>query len=181
VRFVSIAGPEDPSGQQPTFRTLFTDRRVPGLAAVRFLLEHPGGPDVNVGVPWPAVLLAFASVQGEVLACPESGPLRQIAPDGSRAMVLYATDRTITLRYGNDDAIGPAGYTLHIDGVCVEPSLRRLYEANATTRHNLPRLRASEPFGRARGSRVWVSLRDSGQFMDVRDNHGGRGGWYRVP
>ena len=61
------------------------------------------------------------------------------------------------------------GYTLHIEGLQVEPRLLALYRAcDAAGRGHLPALRTEQAFGRARDSFVSVAIRDSGTFLDPR-------------
>ena len=56
-------------------------------------------------------------------------------------------------------------------GVCVEPSLRALYESmNTAGRTELPALHPEQPFGRARSGEILVSIRDTGAFMDPRSD-----------
>ena len=44
-----------------------------------------------------------------------------------------------------------------------------LYEAcNAAGRGELPALRPDQPLGRARGTEVYVAIRDTGSWMDPR-------------
>ena len=68
------------------------------------------------------------------------------------------------------------GYTIHIEGVCVEPRLLALYRLwNEAGRGELPALRGGQPFGRARGDEIGVAIRDAGTFMDPRS----RRDWWR--
>lgn len=106
-----------------------------------------------------------------------SEPIRVPAWDsdtasGYDALVLYATTERITLLYsmfGTCDSV-VCGYTIHVEGICVEPSLLALYEqTNAEGREYLPALRGGQAFGRARGSEILLAVRDSpGSFHDPR-------------
>ena len=61
------------------------------------------------------------------------------------------------------------GYTVHLVGVCTEPSLLALYrQLDRDGRGSLPALRGDQPLGRARGAEIQVSIRDTGSFMDPR-------------
>jgi hypothetical protein len=61
------------------------------------------------------------------------------------------------------------GYTLHLEGLCVDPGLLASYRQwNAAGRGQLPALRAGQAVGRARAARVGVAIRDTGSFMDPR-------------
>jgi hypothetical protein len=89
-------------------------------------------------------------------------------------MVLYATTERITLLYsmskfGTCDSV-VCGYTIHVEGVCVEPSLLALYnQLNDQGRNYLPALHGGQAFGRARGSEILVAVRNSpGSFHDPR-------------
>ena len=66
-------------------------------------------------------------------------------------------------------ASGSHGYTIHLVGICPEPSLKALYEScDAAGRGSLPALHGDEPLGRSRGSSFLVAIRDTGSFMDPR-------------
>ncbi len=81
---------------------------------------------------------------------------------------FYASSQEITLRYTREDDVFP-GYTVHIVGICVEPSLQALYQQkNAEGRSHLPAVRGGQPIGRAWGSEVVVAIRDNGPFLDPR-------------
>jgi hypothetical protein len=81
---------------------------------------------------------------------------------------LYATQSRITLKYTRDDNV-VAGYTVHIEKVCVEPTLQALYEKmNEAGRLDLAALRPGQPLGRATGAEIDVAIRDDGKFLDPR-------------
>ena len=91
----------------------------------------------------------------------------EIAP-GYQVLVLYASQERITLKYTGEDNV-VQGYTLHVENICVEPTLLALYETwNEAGRSSLPALRAGQAFGRARGGEIGVSIRDTGAFLDPR-------------
>jgi hypothetical protein len=114
----------------------------------------------------PDVTLAgMPATAGETLHVPASG---YNIGSGYEVLVLYATENRITLKYTRNDNV-VYGYTLHVEGVCVEPNLLALYrDWNAAGREELPALRAGQAFGRAIGAEVGVAIRDSGAFMDPR-------------
>ena len=94
---------------------------------------------------------------------------------GYAVLVLYADSQRITLKYTGEDSV-VHGYAVHVEGVCVEPSLLALYERmNAGGRGQLPALRAGQALGRARGNEIQVAIRDTGRFMDPRT----RKDWWR--
>jgi hypothetical protein len=102
---------------------------------------------------------------GEVLHLPDSG---YSIGSGYEALVLYATEDQLTLKYTREDHV-VYGYTIHLENICVEPSLLALYQAwNDAGRGELPALRGSQPLGRARGGEIGVAIRDTGSFMDPR-------------
>jgi hypothetical protein len=83
-------------------------------------------------------------------------------------LVLYAGQERLTLKYTGEDNV-VAGYTLHIEGICVEPNLLALYEdMDAAGRSRLPALRTGQAFGRTYGDEVGIAIRDAGRFMDPR-------------
>lgn len=89
-------------------------------------------------------------------------------PNAYEALVLYAAENRITLKYTREDNV-VRGYTLHVENVCVAPSLLALYQQwNAAGRAQLPALKEGQSFGRARGTEIGVVIRDNGSFMDPR-------------
>ena len=118
---------------------------------------------------YPEVTLAGMGVTpGEVLHLPDSGCN---IGSGYEALVLYATEERITLKYTREDNV-VYGYTIHIENICVEPSLLALYTAwNSAGRGELPALRGGQPLGRARSGTIGVTIRDTGTFMDPRSRY----------
>jgi hypothetical protein len=101
----------------------------------------------------------------ETIHVPESG---YTIGSGYEVLVLYASRERITLKYTRNDNV-VSGYTLHVENVCVEPTLLALYQAwNDAGRSQLPALRAGQAFGRARGDEIGVVIRDNGTSMDPR-------------
>jgi len=110
---------------------------------------------------------------GEVIHVPSSG--YEIG-GGYQALVLYADEERLTLKYTADDNV-IVGYTLHLENICVEPTLLALYRAaDSLGRHAMPALRAGQAVGRARSDRLGVAIRDTGAFMDPR----ARQDWWRA-
>lgn len=162
---VDVSGPIDDGA--PQLNTLFGDDRLP--AFVTNYRVHDWDWSCNCrGAPItdPEVTLTgLGTSVGEVLELPDSG---YDIGGGYEALVLFVDDTRITLKYTREDNV-VSGYTIHVEGVCVEPSLRALYEAShAAGRVDLPALRGDQPFGRARGGEVRVAIRDTGRFMDPR-------------
>ncbi|MCZ7574132.1 MAG: hypothetical protein M5U01_36750 [Ardenticatenaceae bacterium] len=117
----------------------------------------------------PEVTLAgLATRLGETIHVPGSGYSIGSLGDGYEVLVLYASADHITLKYTREDNV-VRGYTLHVEGICVDPNLLALYQSsNSTGRGRLPALRAGQPFARARGHEIRVAVRDNGAFMDPR-------------
>jgi hypothetical protein len=162
---VDYDGGEDPAA--PQLYTLFLDRRVPAFATVYRVYDWDW--DCNCRgdlLAYPEVTLAGMGVApGEALSLPDSG---YNIGDGYEALVLYATEERITLKYTREDNV-VWGYTVHVENICVEPSLLALYRiSNNAGRIDLPALRGGQPFGRARGGEIGVAIRDTGTFMDPR-------------
>jgi hypothetical protein len=87
---------------------------------------------------------------------------------GYGALVLYAEPRRLTLKYTGEDNV-VAGYTIHLENVCVDENLLALYEQmNAAGRTELPALFPGQPLGRAPGTEIDVAIRDTGSFLDPR-------------
>jgi hypothetical protein len=164
-------GGDDPKA--PHLYTLFADRRTPVFTRVYHVYDWNWGCNCRGSLlTGPHVTLAgWRVAPGEVLHLPDSG-----YDIGGRyeALVLYASEERITLKYTLDDDV-VIGYTIHVEGVCVEPSLLALYRAwDEAGRGELPALRGGQPFGRALGTEIRVAIRDNGRFLDPRS----RGDWW---
>jgi len=158
-------GADDP--RAPQLYTLFADHRVPAFTSVYRVYDWNwscncrGGLLTNRDV----TLVGLAVLPGEVLYLPDSG---YDIGDSYEALVLYAAEDRITLKYTLDDNV-VIGYTIHIENVCVEPRLLALYRTwNDAGRGELPALRGGQPFGRARAGEIRVAIRDTGTFLDPR-------------
>jgi len=159
--------PDDPKA--PHLRGLFADRRLPLVTATYrvWQWDWENNQRGNEPEPYaPVSLIEVAVTPGEILYVPPSG--YEIDARGYEVLVLYASEERITLKYTREDSI-VYGYTLHLEHICVEPSLLALYEEmNAEGRHYLPALREGQPIGRARGTALGIVIRDTGQWMDPR-------------
>jgi hypothetical protein len=160
--------PQDPNGSPPQLNTLFDDRRVPVFAQLYQVQQLDWS--CTCFHDWitspPVTLIGFATAAGEALHVPES--VYVIDPPDYAAMVLYAADDTITLKYTTADTVAD-GYTIHLAGVCVDPALLAAYRAaDAAGRAELPGLHRGQAFGRARASEIQVAIRDTGSWMDPR-------------
>jgi hypothetical protein len=119
---------------------------------------------------WSVTMVGLAASPGEPIYIPERGP--EIYPGGYIAMVLYAEEQRITLGYTRRDTVS-AGYTVHLENICVDPNLLALYNAqiDAAGWHatgHLPALRNNQSLGTAIDHQIGVAIRDVGTFMDPR-------------
>jgi hypothetical protein len=158
-------GGDDP--RAPQFSTFFADHRLPVFTTNYRVYDWDWSCNCRGKLlSDPRVTLAgLGVVPGEVLYLPDSG---YDIGGGYEALVLYAAEDRITFKYTLDDNV-LIGYTLHVENVCVEPSLLALYRAlNDAGRGGLPALRGGQPFGRAWDGEIRVAIRDTGAFLDPR-------------
>jgi hypothetical protein len=166
---VDIGGPTDAGA--PQLPGLFADNRtatfVNAYQTNQWIWGTPPDPGFRgdpVTVP-PVTVIGMATTPGELIRVPPSG---YTIGDGYEVLVLYATANRITVKYTREDNV-VAGYTLHVDNVCVDRNLIALYnQRNSEGRRNLPALREGQAFGRANSSELIVAIRDWGTFMDPR-------------
>jgi hypothetical protein len=170
---VDYGGSSDPN-LPPQLPGLFADNRTGSVVSVYQVYDWDWQHDRRGQLLTnPVVTLAglFAS-PGETVHVPPSG---YSIGSGYEVLVLFASPQRITLKYTREDNV-VHGYTLHLEGVCVEPRLVALYNTwNSSGRQYLPALRASQALGRAQGGEVQVAIRDSGTFLDPRS----RKDWWR--
>jgi hypothetical protein len=161
-----------PDPLAPQLWGLFTDNRVPTFSSDYQVFDWNWGTNQRGGplTTWPVTLAGFQVQPGEIIQAPPSG--RDIG-QGYRALVLYAAPRQITLKYTGEDNV-VYGYTIHIEGICVEPGLLARFQSLAGSRQ-LPALNSFEPIGRAAGPELDVAIRDAGTFMDPRSH----GDWWQ--
>ncbi len=164
---VDYGGHTDPAA--PQLYTLFLDNRVPQFSGVYQVYDWNWQTNTRGGLiaTWPVTLLGMGTARGEVLRLPWRN-----APDIYQgvywALVLYASTERITFVYTRLDTVAQ-GYTIHVEGLCVEPGLLSLYQQqNAAGRWALPALKGQQPFGRANGPEIKIAIRDTGAFMDPR-------------
>jgi hypothetical protein len=158
----------------PQLPGLFTDNRTGVFKEVYQVYDWDWGCNCrgDLLTNWPVTLAGMEVTPGETIHVPDSG---YSIGGGYEVLVLYASTERITLKYTRDDNV-ILGYTLHVENVCVEPSLLSLYQAaNSAGRGQLPALQAGQAFGRARGDEIRVAIRDNGSFMDPRS----RADWWR--
>ena len=169
---IDMAGPTDDLA--PQLAGLFADKRTPAFSNVYRVNQWDWGRNARGGpiTDFEVTLAGLAATPGETVHVPPSG---YGIGQGYAVLVLYADSQRITLKYTGEDSV-VHGYAVHVEGVCVEPSLLALYERmNAGGRGQLPALRAGQALGRARGNEIQVAIRDTGRFMDPRT----RKDWWR--
>lgn len=162
---VNYNGPTDT--EAPKLYRLFADQRVPTFVQNYQVNQWDWGCNCKGGPinDWPVTMSGMAVSPGETIHVPDSG--YEIAP-GLEVMVLYADQDSITLKYTAEDNV-IYGYTIHLLDICVDPSLKSLYDQkHAAGRGELPAIAAGQPVGRARTGEIKVVIRDTGQFMDPR-------------
>lgn len=164
----------------PRLSDLFADHRAPVFIAVYQVNQWDGR---YPGSFWPltepeVTLAGLASTPSETLHTPGMFTPQEIYGGGYQAMVLYADEERLTLKYTREDNV-VMGYTLHLEGICVEPSLLALYrQSNASGRSYLPALKVGQALGRARSGEVKLVIRDVGSFMDPRSH---KDWWRDIP
>lgn len=169
---IDYGGTSDPNA--PQFASLFSPARLPSFVNTYQVGKWDWGCNCKIGWDdaWLVELLGMGTARAEIISTPASGYDIGFRPTGYEVMVLYATNQQITLTYGRyDSVVNPqgSGYAIHVENICVEPSLLTLYNTlNSQGRTRLPALFANQPFGRARGAEIQAALQDSGTFMDPR-------------
>jgi hypothetical protein len=162
-------GPVD--DDPPQLAGIFTDYRAPVFGQAYRVNDWDwscGGSGCRLGPldHVAATLITLAAGVGEALGIPHRRA--QIYGGGYKALVLYAEPTQITLGYTRDDSVAN-GYTVHLEGICVDPNLVALYRSsNAAGRGFLPALREDEVLGTAPNSSILVAVRDRGVFFDPR-------------
>jgi hypothetical protein len=162
---VDYAGNVDPNA--PQLYTLFDDQRTPIFDAAYqvyrwdWTCNCQGGPITK----WDVTLLGMRTTPGEIIHLPVAG---YDIGGGYGALVLYAEPTRLTLKYAREDNV-VAGYTLHLENICVDANLLALYQQlNAAGRSELPALWPGQPLGRTSGTEVDAAIRDNGSFLDPR-------------
>jgi hypothetical protein len=154
----------------PQLYTLFADNRTPAFSAVYQMYDWDWANNRRgalIADP-PVTLAGMVVAKNEIIRVPASGyDIGRLAA-GYEVMVLYATNTRITLKYTREDNV-VSGYTIHIENICVEPSLLSLYQTtNAAGRARLPARYPGQGIGRAITTEIGVAIRDRGSFMDPR-------------
>ncbi len=182
----TVPGPTDQSGdyytqgpRAPKLYDLFSPRRTP----TPFYNYQVGNWVWNHDLPTHGYTTTFQALGtmiflpatvGQLVTVPSSG---YTIGAGMEVIVLYADSSRITLKIGREDTVA-GGYTIHIEGICVDPNLVALYQSldqdGMGPRYNngsfdLPTLASGQPVGVASSNRFGVCIRDgAGTFMDAR-------------
>lgn len=162
---VDYGGGTDPGA--PQLAGLFDDHRIPIFSGAYQVHRWDWICDcLGTVYDSPAVtLLGMATSSDETIHVPQSG---YDIGGGYQVLVLYAATNRITLKYTREDNV-VEGYTLHVENLCVDPTLLELYSRmDEAGRSELPALRAGQAFGYARVSEIGVVIRDNGAFLDPR-------------
>lgn len=165
LSLIDMGGPTDQ--RAPQLAGLFEDERTPTFSGVYRVNNWDWGRNARGGpiTEFEVTLVGMEVQPGETIHVPGAG---YDIGQGYQVLVMYASPERITLKYTGEDTVA-TGYAIHVDGICAEPSLLKLYEQlNAAGRRELPALRAGQPFGRAIGYEIQVAIRDTGRFMDPR-------------
>lgn len=169
LKLVDYGGGTD--ANPPQLHGLFGDRRTPGFTSAHQVYNWNWGcgSDGCRGAPVSSpqvTLLGVAVRPGERLYLPSRAP--EIYGGGYTALVLYAEEERITLKYTREDNV-VGGYTVQIEGLCVDPNLLRLYrQANAAGRGSLPGIKNGQAVGTASSGEVRAAVRDCGAYLDPR-------------
>lgn len=165
LNLIDYWGPSDPLAVQ--LYGIFADQRTPRFSAAYRVYDWNWECNCRAGLiaDWDVTLLGVQASDGETVRV----PIRNTdMSNGYQAIVLYADTDRLTLKYTPDDNV-IVGYTVHLEGFTVEPSLIALYTTmNHSGRGRLPALRSGQIVGRVRGAEVKVAIRDNGSFMDPR-------------
>lgn len=197
--FVNFGKTQDKKA--PQLATLFQPTRVPKFTALYKVPQWNWGTPPQPGSALSTfethalpsgysgnnvTVLGVQTTPGELLRSPTSG-YNLGSPWGKGAAILYAdstNDHAITLHFTREDSIAK-GYSVQIQGVCVDPNLLKAYNArdvwNSGARYTkksfpLPGLTAGQVFGVAMGTEIRLVVRDNGSWMDPRDMND----WWRI-
>lgn len=166
---VDINGPTD--GDAPQLNGIFGDQRLAQFVGAHQVFDWNWGCGADgcrgepLGAPG-VTLVDVGTTPGEALSVPRRNA--EIYGGGFVALVLYAEENRMTLGYTREDSVAN-GYAVHLEGLCVDPSLVSTYRAaNGQGRGQLPALRNGETLGTAAGASLQVAVRDRGMFRDPR-------------
>jgi len=181
-------GPSNDPEIPPQFTTLFEGQPTPPILNTYQANGWDWDHHQPIPTPWdnPEVSVIGLQTSPRTIVRVPDGSRRigdECGDGGCDALVIYASQQEIALKYTRDDRIfylppGNAGYTVYITGICVEPTLLTLYQQlDAAGRSDLPAVRGGQPIGRAWGGEIAVAIRDNGAFLDPRGCDGFWKGW----
>lgn len=156
----------------PKLCTMFAPDRVPAITA-NYIIK---GADTTMrNNPDSPALVGFQTTPSETIEMVATGILDSgklenpyNVGDGYEAVVIYADENSVALHYENVDGTID-GYAVHILGVAPDESLLTLYrQLNSEGRKRMPALKVNDIIGTAIDNEIWVSIRDSGDFLDPR-------------
>ncbi len=137
LTLVHYGGDTDPDA--PKLYGIFAPHRIPTFTAAYHVYHWtwnegtgavpPYGSRGSVNLEWPVTVLDVATTRGEKISIPSRAtPIRD---NYYKAMVLYASERELTLVYLWQDHVvaNQTGYTVHMLNFCVDPNLVALYRA----------------------------------------------------
>ncbi len=168
------------STQPPQFATLFSPYQVPPFAEFYRVYQWQWAASPNPGIrdapinDYPTTAVSFSLPPGKTLHTPVSG--YEIG-GGQEVIVLFADANTVTLHYTRHDSAA-VGYTIHIDHICTDPNLLKLYNTLDTpsgpryqypnANYQLPTLATGQIFGTTSLQNMVVAIADTGAFQDPR-------------
>lgn len=158
----------DPNAPQLT--GLISGNPYPNVTSVYTIdpisgVDHPNSWASHILPGQGATLVGFGTTPGQQILLPPSG---YDIGGGYSAIIMYADENNITLKYTREDDI-VSGYTLYLSNLNVNPEILALYQqADAAGRIQLPALAAFQLLGTALGEEILVAIRDTGAFMDPR-------------
>ena len=169
---VDLSGPVDPA-QPPQLYRLFGDNRTPQFTNNYKVYDWDWNvqPDGARGSPlslYDSTLIGMGVTRGERIFVPDSA--YQLT-GGYEVVVHYVDQDSISMHYRERDTVSGNGYTIHIDGVCIDQNLITKYNSlggNNGTRTRLPALQAGQAFGEAGGTEIRAAIVDTGEFQDPR-------------
>ncbi len=182
LTLVHYGGDTDPDA--PKLYGIFAPHRIPTFTAAYHVYHWtwnegtgavpPYGSRGSVNLEWPVTVLDVATTRGEKISIPSrTTPIRD---NYYKAMVLYASERELTLVYLWQDHVvaNQTGYTVHMLNFCVDPNLVALYRAQLRNGKRytmrLPALVNDQKVGSALTVSMTVAIRDGGAFMDPRSD-----------
>ncbi|MCB0054072.1 MAG: hypothetical protein KDE24_31515, partial [Caldilinea sp.] len=125
---VNYGGDTDP--QAPQIDGMFGPPRLPGFKTLfqvydwDWACNPPDGCRGALISDYPVTLLEMTTTPGETISIPRRDP--QIDAAGYRALVLYASERRLTITYTRRDSAA-VGYLIHLEDFDVNPGLVALY------------------------------------------------------